>query len=609
MDRYARNLIKPGSALVEWHSEYLRQMVEVDSRSFGVNEFQGDRRTPCDMTEILALAEQYLRKIGFDSVKINSSPEGKQLPNPILMAEIFSDNKKPTLLFYAHLDKQPYMDDEKFEKWGGIAPTQLVWNEDRTRAYGRGAADDLAGVTAIGMTVDALLKTIESENEGKVASLPCNIKVIYETEEEAGSKTLIDQIRQNHEFFESSDCVLITDVINPHQGIPGLTTCLRGVIQLDITLTRKKGLTSRIDDQTALYKLLSTLINEDHALAIKAITEEDLTLTEKEREGFSRIPTSVEFLRQTGGLLTETLLTVPSKSENVIAAQLRKSYANVRPGNRVSGSVIFGSAAARLKFKLPENWTENRIVFLLRKKIDKLNQFRLKTLINVSMDEQGFLVDIFLQSSIKNPHSGTNGGPFPVAELQLARIIDELISNDGSLLLDEETIVNNLSEPMVSVQSLWTENNGSYQPFKVNDAKAIIEIRLAAGNHEDRALTALKEHLMSSVSEQFDINIQEDKGASPWITEVEHPAFSLIMESLEIGYGEKACLYGCGGTIPFVPKLTEALGAIPPLCLGAYDPDSKMHEPGESMSVKDWLGCVRSMIYFSCKSGDIFLKN
>ena len=244
MDQKARDLVVRNSSLVEWHFDYLRKMVSVDSRSFGVNEFAGDRSEPSDMVEILSLAEEYLLKIGFDFVKINKNSNGKLLPNPILMAELFSGKDKPTLLFYAHLDKQPYMDNEKFEKWGGTSPTQLRWNEDKTRAYGRGAADDLAGVTAIGMAVDALLKTVCTEIEiprmQKKEGLPCNIKVIYETEEEAGSKTLIEQITQNRDFFKASDCVLITDVINPDQGIPGLTTCLRGLIQIKVSIRKKK---------------------------------------------------------------------------------------------------------------------------------------------------------------------------------------------------------------------------------------------------------------------------------------------------------------------------------------------------------------------------------
>ena len=160
LSKKARILTAPDSDLVKKHLESLRKMIAVDSRSFGVGEFEGDRTTPSDMLEILELADEYLRSIGFLKIKINRSPDGKKLPNPILMAELHSGTDKPTLLFYAHLDKQPYMDDGQFLRWGGTPPTEARWNANKTRLYGRGAADDLAGVTSIGLTMEALLTVL-----------------------------------------------------------------------------------------------------------------------------------------------------------------------------------------------------------------------------------------------------------------------------------------------------------------------------------------------------------------------------------------------------------------------------------------------------------------
>ena len=230
------------TVLVNEHLKTLEEMVRIDSRSFGVNEFKGDRTVPTDMEEILECAKNYLTKVGLPKVWVNSS--GKKHLFPILMGEIFVSDVKPTLLFYAHLDKQPYMDNEKFEKWGGTPPTKLRWNEDRSRAYGRGAADDLSGVISIGMAIDALIQTTGEYAEDDSFTLPCNIKVIFETEEESGSHSLIEQIYENKNFFSDIDCVVITDVVNPAQGIPGLTTSLRGIIQMEVVVTKKSKKTS-----------------------------------------------------------------------------------------------------------------------------------------------------------------------------------------------------------------------------------------------------------------------------------------------------------------------------------------------------------------------------
>ena len=565
-------------------------MVRIDSRSFGVNEFEGDRTTPSDMREILECARDYLLEIGLSEVKINNSRF------PILMAETFVSEEKPTVLFYAHLDKQPYMDDGRFKKWGGTPPTQLRWNEDRSRAYGRGAADDLSGVVSIGMAIDAIfkhvgIKTGENPKE-KISQLPCNIKIIYETEEESGSHSLIDQIHENEEFFKGIHCVVITDVVNPAQGKPGLTTSLRGIIQMDVTV----GMGSKemaVDEQTALYKLLATLIREDHSLGIPKISNADRLVTDAEREGYVRVPTSVSALKEAAGLLPNTRLTVSEDVPSMLIAQLRTSFANARPGHRVTGSVILGAAGARLTF--PGIRDSKEFKRRLEKILTEKNRYNLELKIEIVSP---LSIDIILRSSEKDPHSGVNGGPVPVAELQLACMIDELISSDGQWHPQLEEMRTAEETNRVQVQALRVDHDLTSQLFEEKSARSWVEIRLAPGNNEFQAEEALRSHLEKNLSPGFELDIKADKGASPWMTEIAHPVFPLILNSLEKGFGEKACLYGCGGTIPFVAKLMQALGNVHPLCLGAYDPACRMHEPGESLSMPDLMGCTRAIIYF-----------
>ncbi len=588
--------ILAGSDLVAWHFKYLEKMVRIDSRSFNVNEFEGDRTTPSDMQDILHCAQDYLKQIGFTWIKINPPPPECPSATPILLAEIAVSKEKPTLLFYAHLDKQPYMDDGSFRKWAGVPPTELRWNEDKTRAYGRGAADDLSGVVSIGMAIDALIKTFKKDSSSKPAldDLPCNIKVIYETEEECGSHSLAQQIRQNQEFFSTVDCVVITDVVNPATGIPGLTTSLRGVIQVEATLAPKAE-TGSIDAQTALYKLLATLIHPDHSLAVAGIAQADIPETAEEISGYGNVPISIEMMRDGGGLLPATRLTVSAKKEDLLLAQLRKSFANARPGHRVSGSIIFGTAGARLTFNPCQN--SDALKKALKRLLSKWNTFDLNlTLTGLPSNTGKAVFDLSLQSATKDPHSGMHGGPFPIAELQLASMIDRLIQNDGSLHPDIDSFLTP-GEGTVSVQSLRVAPGEDPRLFDNPSAKAIIEIRLAPGNDETKAGEFLSSHLKTNARPEFELDLQMEKGCDPWMTECRHPVFPLAMEALEKGFGLKSCLYGCGGSIPFVAKLLDALGDVQPICLGAYDSDSRMHEPGESLSLVDLLGCTRSIIY------------
>jgi acetylornithine deacetylase/succinyl-diaminopimelate desuccinylase-like protein len=390
------------------------------------------------MKEILELAQEYLHSIGFPMIHINVPPPGPERSTPIMMAEIIAGNGKPTLLMYAHLDKQPYMDDEHFKKWDGHPPTELQWNADGTRAYGRGAADDLSGVVAIGMSVDALLRAIgfdaKHPDPGLLEQLPSNIKVIFETEEESGSHTLIPQILQNKKFFETSDCVIITDVTNPDTGIPGLTTSLRGVIQMNARM-KATGSHHPIDEHTALYKVLATLIHGDHSLAVTDIIKKDAPVTEAEREGYEKIPTTLEDLRAQAGLLNETQLTVLASKVDVIQAELRTSYVNVRPGHRVAGGVVFGIAGARFHFQTEGLAHREGFIRWLEETFKTYNRFGLKIRFRELEASEHLTVELILQSADKDPHSGMFGGPFPVPELQLAQMVDHLIGWDANLLL------------------------------------------------------------------------------------------------------------------------------------------------------------------------------
>ena len=88
LDDFATTEIRPGSDLVLKHLRVLEEMVRIDSRSFSVNEFEGDRKIPSDMKEILGCASKYLQQIGFKNIKINTPPEKAINATPILLAEL-----------------------------------------------------------------------------------------------------------------------------------------------------------------------------------------------------------------------------------------------------------------------------------------------------------------------------------------------------------------------------------------------------------------------------------------------------------------------------------------------------------------------------------------
>jgi acetylornithine deacetylase/succinyl-diaminopimelate desuccinylase-like protein len=188
-------------------------------------------------------------------------------------------------------------------------------------------------------------------------------------------------------------------------------------------------------------------------------------------------------------------------------------------------------------------------------------------------------------------------------------MIDRLIKSDGSLPPEIQKVCGaTFDKSIIETCSLFVDEDETVQLFEDSSAKAIVEIRLAPGNQEKKAENALKEYLQENLPKDYKIKMKSDRGASPWITPITHPIFPVALEALEMGYGRKASIYGCGGSIPFVAKLTDAIPGTQPLCLGPYDPDSRMHEPGESLSLVDLLGCTRSILHLMARINKVFQR-
>lgn len=166
----------------------------------------------------------------------------------------------PTVLLYAHHDVQPPGPAEQWES-DPFTPT-----ERDGRLYGRGAADDKAGV----MAHVAALRALGDD-------LPVGVVVFVEGEEEYGSGSLARLLAEHREELDS-DVIVIADSANWDVGVPALTTSLRGIVNLLVEVrTLRAAVHSGIfggavpDALTVLCRLLATLHDDKGEVAVEGM--------------------------------------------------------------------------------------------------------------------------------------------------------------------------------------------------------------------------------------------------------------------------------------------------------------------------------------------------
>lgn len=199
--------------------------------------------------------------------------DGDELGQPAVVARRPARNGRPTVLLYAHHDVQPPGRDEDWDS----APFEPTLRGDRV--YGRGAADDKAGVMAHVAAIRALVDVLGDD-------LDLGIALFIEGEEEFGSNSFANFLREQRDLLEA-DAIVVADSNNWDLDTPALTVALRGNVTFRLTVSTldhasHSGMFGGAvpDAMLAAVRLLDTLWDADGSVAVDGLRSADLATPE-----------------------------------------------------------------------------------------------------------------------------------------------------------------------------------------------------------------------------------------------------------------------------------------------------------------------------------------
>ncbi len=205
--------------------------------------------------------------------------------HPIIFAKRNSKNgdAKLRILCYGHYDVQPI---DPIEKW--VTPPFSV-TEKNGKLYGRGTADNKGPFSCL---LGGVLGFLEKNPDA-----PIDLGIMLEGEEEIGSPSMCDFVRENAELISQYDMLLLSDTSAASSDTPILTIGLRGTGSFDVIF---KGANTDIHSGMfggmvynpiqAMYEVCASLHDSDGFVNIPHFYDNLVKLEDWERAEIAKNP-------------------------------------------------------------------------------------------------------------------------------------------------------------------------------------------------------------------------------------------------------------------------------------------------------------------------------
>jgi len=250
--------------------EELRAWVRIPSIS-------GDPGHKADVVRSAEHLRRMLVGLGAEDVRLLETPL-----HPAVFASFGRDPEKPTVLVYGHHDVQPV---DPLGEWVS-PPFEATAREGRL--YGRGTVDDKGQVLIHVKAIEAFLRAR--------GSLPVNVKLLVEGEEEIGSVNLA-WLMDKHADLLASDCVCVSDTSMFGRGIPSLCVGLRGLVYFEIFV---RGARADVhsgsfgggipNPANVLARIIASFHDDAGRVTVAGFYDRVRALSTAEREEIARLP-------------------------------------------------------------------------------------------------------------------------------------------------------------------------------------------------------------------------------------------------------------------------------------------------------------------------------